>query len=1495
MSNPHDSYFENRRTNFNSMHHIDEERVSGYQPAQAGRGRQCLAESSTHFPPSPRQYEAREFGLCEDEEFRHPRMFENLAYETDASAFEAMRRQNARPPYQQQPRFNISDLPSEQIDDFSNPQFSEAYDEGECNVCPQQQQTPNISDISAPDFCDISDASPWPAQSPPMQQQQRRQSYTSECLDDMSAPMYDSPVGSPTPQPHYTPIGLMDTPDVCAPTPRTPTPTPPHYSPIRFQPSPVQYPSECLEDVSVPSFAQTPCDAPRTPSPRRVQTPQNLPSDMICDVSPLPFASPPTPSLSYPSEALDEMTMPSFENASCGSPLDRRFLLDPRLADESPPQFASSGASSSRRSYSRGDTPCLPAECQPQQSYEATSTRERSSPARRFNLSQIMSQRSSPSRSPSRSPSPVCPPTPPAPHFSLRSPTPVGGYSLADECLMDVSEPTLVGSSSMSPYARPFPDSLPSECLGDISEPSYQMTPPPRTPSMPHDLPFEQICDISQPMYESPRSERLSSMSMPSFDDTSCGSPLDRRFLLDPNIMDESPPDFASSRASSPCRSLAPSMQPRTPRRSPSSRGPSSRVASPQRSMSSRHFSPLPSQQRSRSLSPICSPTPPAPHFSLRSPTPIRTPPVNFSALRRASLARRQFPSNMTNECLADISAPSYANTTAPRTPSMPHDLPSDMLCDISQPMYQSPGSEHLSSETMPSFDDTSCSSPLDRRFLLDPRLADESPPQFASSYSSSPPASNAPCPSMASSRSRGVSPKRPSTPGAGDASSFDKTYCEILQRFQELKCKVDTPQRGAPGSASVGRRGMPPDECVRETVIERTENENGQLQNTAKYIAITVDPCGSVKTHTKEIKTQFPRSPGRLAPPSGDSGVHTQNTMPGSQIENLRNCVRRRLSFDLSDMPNENLVDMSPPCADDLPSMSTENILQHLSSIPEEQLSRVSAPSFRTPPTPSISYPSEMLEEMTIPSFENASCGSPLDRRFLLDPRLADESPPQFASSYSSSPSASNAAYQSGPCPSDPCMRSRTPTHSPARSPQRDPSSRRFSLRSSPPSEVCSPPPPLARISLRSPTPIGLPPGRPFPVNLPSEQLLNISEPAFFSGPPRASPQMRYLSSDYPCERLDDISQPSYQQTPPPRTPVFPTDLPSELLGNISTPSYRSPASEHISSISMPTLEDISYESPLDRRFLLDPRIADESMPTLPEMQSTQQSVGTPRPQTARRRLSYSQEDSGRGNAPRNGNIRSGSEGRGGPATVEKTHTTIKQSGSYQQEHSVTPGTREDKPFRSTRQRGQSPLIDAAQEQLKITTSVHSITQIYTNGAAEGPTGSQGQRRSMSLPSENLGDISMPPSPPSMRMSTTGRSQQGTSFPSGSRSARRPQQRKMSSAPSGSPSQRSRQRRPVQDINDISPISFASTIPSTDMSSSAPRRGGATGKYTSTSSRGLSGLANYAPFFEQIRSRNNSNACDPCSPCCPTVQDVDECDPCAGFTNARPNRNDPC
>lgn len=60
------------------MHQIDEDSVRGCRPAQQSGRRQDMDASTSRFPPTPRQYEANEFGLGEDEQFQHPRMFENL-------------------------------------------------------------------------------------------------------------------------------------------------------------------------------------------------------------------------------------------------------------------------------------------------------------------------------------------------------------------------------------------------------------------------------------------------------------------------------------------------------------------------------------------------------------------------------------------------------------------------------------------------------------------------------------------------------------------------------------------------------------------------------------------------------------------------------------------------------------------------------------------------------------------------------------------------------------------------------------------------------------------------------------------------------------------------------------------------------------------------------------------------------------------------------------------------------------------------------------------------------------------------------------------------------------------------------------------------------------------------------------------------------------------------------------------------------------------------
>lgn len=60
------------------MQEINEDSVRGCRPARQYGPRQGLNTGTPRFPPSPRQYEAHEFGLGEDEQFQHPRMFENL-------------------------------------------------------------------------------------------------------------------------------------------------------------------------------------------------------------------------------------------------------------------------------------------------------------------------------------------------------------------------------------------------------------------------------------------------------------------------------------------------------------------------------------------------------------------------------------------------------------------------------------------------------------------------------------------------------------------------------------------------------------------------------------------------------------------------------------------------------------------------------------------------------------------------------------------------------------------------------------------------------------------------------------------------------------------------------------------------------------------------------------------------------------------------------------------------------------------------------------------------------------------------------------------------------------------------------------------------------------------------------------------------------------------------------------------------------------------------
>ncbi|XP_041674827.1 serine/arginine repetitive matrix protein 2 [Drosophila eugracilis] len=114
-----------------------------------------LVSTPEHLRPGFRghrahRYDPSDFGLTGNEEWRHPRMFRDMTYETDAAAMETFRQaQPRRPPYEM--GINLSNLPEEYLADMSAPGFDLSL--------PSQMSEMRgelLDDVSAPNMYDVS-------------------------------------------------------------------------------------------------------------------------------------------------------------------------------------------------------------------------------------------------------------------------------------------------------------------------------------------------------------------------------------------------------------------------------------------------------------------------------------------------------------------------------------------------------------------------------------------------------------------------------------------------------------------------------------------------------------------------------------------------------------------------------------------------------------------------------------------------------------------------------------------------------------------------------------------------------------------------------------------------------------------------------------------------------------------------------------------------------------------------------------------------------------------------------------------------------------------------------------------------------------------------------------------------------------------------------------------------------------------------------------------
>ncbi|XP_030567453.1 uncharacterized protein LOC115767342 [Drosophila novamexicana] len=689
-----------------------------------------LANTPEHLRPGftgqVRQYDPTEFGLTNNEEWRNPRMFRNMTYETDAEAMDALRlaqprRQMYRPPI----GANLSNLTEECLADVSAPAFdlsmpsqmSGSGGEYLANISPPHMSDTDkaVGQNDASNYVDsvyrqvvhsfknahdhnehgdnllpaVENRTPVPNQVPEKGTVQQNNSvlttlrkittHRDQC-GNVTSRVEETSTVSNTPYEQvtnleYTPIG----------TGQGGQGRHLHFS------MPTQ--SENIADISMPSFYDNSMPAMST----RI-APQGMTSERLADISAPAFAdsmgrrmqaTPPTISniLAPPigkNVCLENISAPSFPNSTVNS---SRSPGVEDICDMSAPPFAStnrfecledismpSGVSGAIGDSKRQATE-FPSECL----YNVTMpsfggiTGTSGASRRQGNLTsnECLEDITMPS---------------------------YGGVSAASnrqanympsERLNEVSAPSLVSSTLRSRTPRRQQRSMPSHntfditALEDISMPSYEgVSSATARTCQQRSMPSQTICDILAPSFETfgqapNANDCLENVTMPTYDSTGQTA---YQYLEDISMPSFGGVGLVGSRAGSPSR-----------------------------------------QQRSMPPQNIC---------DISAPSQMTPGQMTNECLENVTMPSYEYsgrgPGN--NVCLEDISMPSFGGVSAVSKAStltrQQRSIPTQTVCDILAPSFENSGRgttahEYLEDVTMPSFG-SSARGPMTNEFLED-------------------------------------------------------------------------------------------------------------------------------------------------------------------------------------------------------------------------------------------------------------------------------------------------------------------------------------------------------------------------------------------------------------------------------------------------------------------------------------------------------------------------------------------------------------------------------------------------------------------------------------------------------------------------------------------------------------------------------------------------------------------------------------------------------
>ncbi|XP_043867053.1 mucin-5AC isoform X2 [Drosophila mojavensis] len=919
-----------------------------------------LVNTPEHFYPGycgqPRKYDPREFGLTGNEEWRNPRMFRNMTYQTDAEAMNAMRMaQPRRPMYRPTETSIVNNLTDECLADVSAPQFEMSMPSPMSGSCGEY-----LDNVTPPQLCTTADSSnnnilTTTVRTITTQRDQSgkvtsRVEETSTVSNDQGANLDNTPVCCPGQGPtagrHLQFCNMPDQSEDLANISMPPfyDNSHPAMSTRIAQRSMDQ--SACLENISAPSFADSNLADVSMPSGicgangDSIRQPTQYTNECLNSVS-MPSCMGSSGAsrrqvTQMSQDRLEDISMPSFGNVSRVPNRQSGYMTSECLNDVSAPSFGSSPARSrvyrsqprSMLAQSNLNSTVLDDISMP--SFEGSSCATARSMQQRSMKSQNICDTSAPSYvSYGQGPnSGEC-----LENISM----PMYGYSgrsqMTNECLEEVTMPSFECTTN-----NQFIEDISMPTFGGVSYASQGRTPTRQQYSMP----AQSTCCSMEPCFQNDQQEYLDQVTMPSFGNSTRG-PMPSECLTDISM-----PSFGGVSGAS---------RGRTPSR----------------------------QQRSMAAQNMCN---------------ISGPIYESSRVGQ-----------MTNECLDDVTQPSYGNSgrevsysqfleemsmpsfggvsgaSRPRTPTrqQQQSMTSQNICDISAPSFAGSGRGTISNEYS------------GKEVCYSPCLEEESMPSFGGVSGVSRPRTptRQQQQSMASQNICDVSAPSFASSGRQQQSMPSQNICDVSApsfassgRQQQSMPSQNICDVSAPSFASSGRQQQSmPSQNICDVSAPSFASSGCQQQSMPSQNICDVS-APSFASSGRQQQSMPSQNICDVSAPSFASSGCQQQSMPSQNICDVSAPSFASSGCQQQSMPSQNICDVSAP------SFASSGCQQQ--SMPSQNICDVSAPSFASSGRQQQSTPSQNICDVSAPSFASSGC----QQQSMPSQNICDVSAPSFASS---------------------------------------------------------------------------------------------------------------------------------------------------------------------------------------------------------------------------------------------------------------------------------------------------------------------------------------------------------------------------------------------------------------------------------------------------------------------------------------------------------------